>query len=57
MRYHCLSQALNAGVNPAGGTSRAINIGTAGKGHGTQSLGVRAANALDQLEFKYDYQK
>ena len=31
----CLNQALNAGVNPAGGTSIAVNIGNTGFGHGT----------------------
>jgi hypothetical protein len=31
----CLDKALNAGVNPSGGTMRAVNIGVSGKGHGT----------------------
>lgn len=31
----CLDKALNAGVNPAGGTMKAVNIGVFGKGHGT----------------------
>jgi len=31
----CLDQALNAGVNPAGGSVRAVNIGVSGAGHNT----------------------
>ncbi|CAI8926274.1 RHS repeat-associated core domain-containing protein [Pseudomonas sp. IT-196MI5] len=31
----CLDKALNAGVDPAGGTSRAVNIGISGSGHNT----------------------
>jgi hypothetical protein len=31
----CLDQALNAGVNSAGGTMRAVNIGVSGAGHNT----------------------
>lgn len=31
----CLDKALNAGVDPAGGTSRAVNIGVSGDGHKT----------------------
>ncbi|WP_230390659.1 RHS repeat-associated core domain-containing protein [Reinekea sp. G2M2-21] len=31
----CLDKALNAGVNPAGGTMKAVNIGVSGKGHRT----------------------
>jgi len=31
----CLDKALNAGVNPAGGTINAVNIGVSGAGHGT----------------------
>jgi len=31
----CLDKALNAGVDPAGGTSRAVNIGISGQGHKT----------------------
>lgn len=31
----CLDKALNAGVDPSGGTMKAVNIGVSGKGHGT----------------------
>ena len=31
----CLDKALNADVNPSGGTVRAVNIGTSGVAHGT----------------------
>ena len=31
----CLDKALNAGVNPAGGSARAVNIGVSGSGHNT----------------------
>jgi len=31
----CLDKALNAGVNPAGGSVRAVNIGVSGAGHNT----------------------
>jgi RHS repeat-associated protein len=31
----CLNKAMNAGVNPRGGTISTINIGTSGAGHGT----------------------
>jgi RHS repeat-associated protein len=31
----CLDKALNAGINPAGGTMRSVNIGVSGAGHNT----------------------
>lgn len=31
----CLDKAFNAGVNPIGGTMKAVNVGVSGKGHGT----------------------
>jgi len=31
----CLDKALNAGVNPAGGSARAVNVGVSGAGHNT----------------------
>ena len=31
----CLDKALNAGVDPSGGTMRAVNIGVSGAGHNT----------------------
>lgn len=34
----CLDKALNAGVNPAGGSMRAVNIGVSGAGHNTPKL-------------------
>lgn len=34
----CLSQALDAGVNPAGGSIRAIAIGTSNPGHGLPKM-------------------
>lgn len=34
----CLDKALNAGVNPAGGEMKAVNIGVSGKGHGTPKM-------------------
>lgn len=51
----CLSQALKAGVNPAGGTSRAVNIGTSGRGHGTLKPTCSSCkNVLDQFGVKHD---
>ena len=31
----CLDKAFNSGIDPAGGTSRAVNIGISGEGHNT----------------------
>jgi hypothetical protein len=31
----CLDKAMNAGIDPAGGTIRTVNIGGSGNGHGT----------------------
>lgn len=31
----CFDKAFNAGVDPAGGTIRAVNIGVSGNGHNT----------------------
>ncbi|SEU13869.1 RHS repeat-associated core domain-containing protein, partial [Pseudomonas graminis] len=51
----CLSQAYDAGINPAGGTSRAINIGESGKGHGTPKKACRTCSpVLDSLGVNYD---
>jgi uncharacterized protein RhaS with RHS repeats len=51
----CLSQALDAGVNPAGGTSRAVNIGTSGKGHGTPKPTCSSCkDVLDQFGVNHD---
>jgi len=51
----CLSQALEAGVNPAGGTSRAVNIGTSGKGHGTPKPTCSSCkNVLDEFGVMHD---
>jgi len=36
-----MSYYLNAGVNPSGGTARAINIGISGQGHGTPRARLR----------------
>jgi len=51
----CVSQALNAGVNPAGGTSRAVNIGESGRGHGTPKMTCSSCRAmLDFFGIKHD---
>ena len=51
----CVSQALEAGVNPAGGTSKAVNIGTSGKGHGTPKPACTSCqHLLDQFGVKHD---
>jgi RHS repeat-associated protein len=51
----CVSQALSDGVNPAGGTSRAVNIGESGKGHGTPKPTCSSCRyMLDQFEVKHD---
>jgi YwqJ-like deaminase len=34
----CLNQALKAGVNPEGGTSRAVAIGSSNPGHGVLKM-------------------
>jgi len=52
----CVSQALNAGVNPAGGTSRAVNIGDSGRGHGTPKMTCRSCQSLlDFFGIKHDF--
>ena len=38
----CLNKAMNAGVNPAGGSSRAVNIGSSGAGHNTPKAPCRS---------------
>lgn len=46
----CLSQALNAGVDPAGGWIRAVAIGTSNPGHGLPKVICRSCAAvLDQF--------
>jgi hypothetical protein len=51
----CISQALNAGVNPAGGTSRAVNIGSSGNGHGTPKMTCSSCRVvLDFFGIKHD---
>jgi RHS repeat-associated protein len=51
----CLSQALNSGVNPAGGTSRAVNIGNSGRGHGTSKPACSSCkDVLNQFGVKHD---
>lgn len=44
----CLDKALNAGVDPAGGTIKAVNIGVSGMGHGTPKKVCSSCN--DVLE-------
>ncbi len=46
----CISQALEAGVNPAGGRMRVLNIGTSGRGHGTVKPACSTCEYL-KLEF------
>ena len=44
----CLSQALDAGVNPAGGSIRAVAIGSSNPGHGLPKVICSScANVLD----------
>ncbi|MEJ5150699.1 RHS repeat-associated core domain-containing protein [Comamonas sp. MYb396] len=51
----CLSQSLDAGVNPEGGTSRAVNIGSSGRGHGTPKQTCPSCrNVLDQFGVNHD---
>ena len=45
----CLDKALNAGVDVAGGSSRAVNIGASGSGHGT--FKAACSSCADVLEF------
>lgn len=42
----CLSQALNAGVNPAGGLSRAMAIGESRPGHGLPKKACSSCSAV-----------
>jgi hypothetical protein len=42
----CLSQALNAGVNPAGGSIRAVAIGTSNPGHGLPKVICTSCSAV-----------
>lgn len=50
----CIDQALKSGINPSAGTSRAINIGKSGSGHGTykQACGT-CRHVLEQLGIKF----
>ncbi len=49
----CLDKALNAGVNPKGGSIRAVNIGVSGKGHGTSKKICSSCNdVLNHLGVK-----
>lgn len=45
----CADKALNAGVDPAGGTIRAMNIGISGNGHGTPK--ALCSSCTDVLKF------
>ena len=52
----CISQALNAGANPAGGSSRAVNIRESGRGHGTPKMTCRSCpSVLGFFGISYDY--
>lgn len=42
----CLSQALDAGVNPAGGSIRAVAIGTSNPGHGLPKVICTSCSAV-----------
>lgn len=42
----CLSRSYDAGLDPAGGTSEAVNIGTSGKGHGTPKKACRSCSSV-----------
>jgi hypothetical protein len=42
----CLSQALNAGVSPAGGSIRAVAIGTSNPGHGLPKVICTSCSAV-----------
>ncbi|WP_334188076.1 RHS repeat-associated core domain-containing protein [Noviherbaspirillum sp.] len=42
----CLDKALNAGVNPAGGTIRVVNIGVSGTGHNTPKVICSSCNNI-----------
>jgi len=42
----CLSQALDAGVNPAGGSIRAVAIGTSNPGHGLPKVICSSCSAV-----------
>ena len=51
----CVSKALDAGVNPTGGTSRAVNIGESGAGHGTSKMACSSCRSmLDFFGIKHD---
>jgi len=50
----CINQALHSGVNPSGGTMRAVNIGKSKPGHGTPKPACSScSNVGDQLGIKY----
>jgi hypothetical protein len=42
----CLDNALNAGVNPSGGSIRAVNIGDSGAGHNTPKVICSSCNDI-----------
>ncbi|SIT16308.1 RHS repeat-associated core domain-containing protein [Achromobacter sp. MFA1 R4] len=51
----CLSQAHAAGLDPKGGKSQAVNIGSSGKGHGTFKRACSScANVLGQFGVDHD---
>jgi RHS repeat-associated protein len=51
----CLSQAFDAGIDPAGGRSRSVNIGESGKGHGTPKSACPSCQwVLRQFGVEYD---
>jgi RHS repeat-associated protein len=50
----CLDKALNAGVDPYGGTGSAVNIGISGSGHGTPKVPCSScAFAFDRFGVNY----
>jgi hypothetical protein len=42
----CLSQALNVGVNPSGGSIRAVAIGKSNPGHGLAKMVCSSCSAV-----------
>ena len=44
----CLDKAMNAGIDPAGGTIRTVNIGSSGNGHGTNKAPCSSCTDLLQ---------